>query len=178
VDGAVLACRLAGTGNRFGSADCFFVKLPLVDGFPASFACEIGIQRSLGFIERIFRIGPRAAGSLVRFLDFAHERLNFRIGGRRCRFALTAAFARQRFVSCFNFIPPARFRGPILFIQSGIGLVRDLSHFAFLKEPGEDRPVHRFGHQRLGVLNFGKLSHSPKTITSHQAKVQGADDND
>jgi hypothetical protein len=172
VDGAILAGRLAGTGDRFGSTYCFFVKFPLVDGFSASFPRQIGVQRSFRFIKGIFRIGSRAAGSVVSFLDFGYEGSNLRTNRRGRGFAWPAAFPRQPSICCPNLFRPARFCSSIQFIECRVGLVGNFSHFALVKKPGEDRPVHGFGHQRLCVLNFGQFSHYRKTLSSRTIKVQ------
>jgi hypothetical protein len=174
VDGSGLTRRLARPWDRLSFANCFFIQFPLMDCLPAAFPRQVGVQRPLGIIEGVFRVSARAAGCIVRFFHFLHEDLYFRINGRRRQFLLPAPFARQRFVRQLDLLAPASFGGFVQFVQGRIGFVRDLADFAFLKQPGEDRPVHRFGHQCLGFFDFSKFSHRAKTITRRAEKVQRA----
>ncbi len=174
MDGSGLTRRLARPWDRLSFANCFFIQFPLMDCLPASFPRQVGVQRSLGVIEGIFRIFSRTAGSVVRFFHFLYEELYFRINSRRRRFLLPAPFARQRFVRQFDLIAPARFGAVIQLIQRGVRLVSAPPYFAFLKKPSEHRPIHRLSHQLLGVFNFSKFSHRAKTITRRAGKVQRA----
>src|SRR5208282_3298092 len=103
------------------------------------------------------------------------EESNLRINGLRCGFALAArssATCFRRFVGGFHVTAPARLNRLVQFVQGGIGFVCSLSYSALFKQPPENRPVHGFNHQRLGLFDFGELSHGALTIIWHNGKVQ------
>lgn len=161
---------LAGIGSGFGTTNGLHIQFPLVKGFPATLARQIGVQLSLGFREGVLGFLPGAASSFIRILHFFHELLD--LGAQaRMRFA-PAILLRRRFISCFDLFAPVGFRRSIQLVQGRIGCVGHFSYCALAKQPGEDRPIHRFGHQRPGFFEFGKLSHGEKNIISQEQKVQ------
>ena len=177
LDRQALTCRFGGTWNRFGPANRLFVQLPLMNGFLTSFSRQVGIQLPLRFVEGVLGIHSGAVGRVIRFFHSLSEESDLRIDGRRCRFALparrsTTCFGRQLFVRGFYVTPPARLNGLVQSVQGSVSLVCGLSYSAFFKQPPEHRPVHRFNHQRLGLFDFGKLSHGALTIARHNGKVQ------
>jgi len=172
VDYRALTCRLGGTRNRFGPPDCFFVQLPLVKGFFASFSRQAGIHLSFRFVKCVLGVRSRAARGIVCLFHFLHEQLYFAIS-RLARFAWLSFRSFSQFsVSGFYFRAPARFNLFIQPVQSSIGPVSHFSDSALLKQPGEHRPIHRLGHQHFGLFDFWQLSHGAATIARSLRKVQ------
>lgn len=179
VDRQVLSSHFGGafSGNRFGPTNCLFVQLPLVNGFLASLSRQVSIQLSFRFIEGVFGIHPGAVGRVIRFFHFHNEESCFRINGLRHRFCLptrcsAARFRRQLFVDGFYVTAPARLNGLVQFVQGRVSLVCGLPYAALVKQPLEHRPFHRLHHQRLGLFDFGELSHGAKTIARDKGIVQ------
>ena len=176
-DRQALNCGFAGTMSCFGHAYRPFVQLPRLNRFLTSFSRQIRIQLSLRFVEGVFRSHSGPVSCLIRFFHLLREESNLRIDGLRFRVALPAASSaacsrRQRFVGGFHLTAPARLNGLIQFVQGSIGLVRGLSNSALFKQPPENRPVHGFSHQRLGLFDFGEFSHGALTIVRDNGKVQ------
>src|SRR5262249_41143418 len=46
--------------------------------------------------------------------------------------------------------------------KAGIGAISSLLHPALVKQPGDDGPLHRLFHERLGFFDFGKLPHGSR----------------
>ncbi len=177
LDRQALNFRFAGIKSCFGQAYRPFVQLPRLNGFLTSFSRQVRIQLSLRFVEGVFRSHSGLVGCVIRFFHLPSEESNLRINGLRCGFALAACssvtcFRRQRFVGGFHLAAPARLNRLVQFVQGSIGLVGGLSYSALFKQPPENRPVHRFNHQRLGLFDFGELSHGALTIVGHNGKVQ------
>ena len=177
MDRQALSCGFAGTMSCFGQAYRPLVQLPRLNGFLTSFSRHIRIQLSLRFVESFFRSHSGLVGCVIRFFHLLSEESNLRIDGLRCGFALAACssatcFRRQRFVGGFKVAAPARFNRLVQFVQGSIGLVGGFSYSALFKQPPENRPVHGFNHQRLGLFDFGELSHGALTIIWHNGKVQ------
>ena len=177
LDRQALNCGFAGTMSCFGHAYRPFMQFPRLNGFLTSFSRQIRIQLSLRFIEGVFRSHSGPVSCVIRLFHLLSEESNLRIDGLRFRFALPAGssatcFRRQRFVGGFDVTAPARLNRLVQFVQGSIGLVCGLSYSALFKEPPENRPVHGFNHQRLGLFDFGELSHGALTIIWHNGKVQ------
>jgi len=177
LDCQALNCRFAGTMSRFGPAYRPFVQLPRLNGFLTSFSRQVRIQLSLRFVEGVFRSHSGPVGCVIRFFHLLSEESNLRIDGLRFRFALPAwssatCSRRQLFVGGFHVTAPARLNRLVQFVQGSVGLVCGLSYSALFKQPPENRPVHRFNHQHLGLFDFGELSHGGLTIVRHNGKVQ------
>ena len=175
MDRQALSCGFAGTLSCFGQAYRPLVQLPRLNGFLTSFSRQIRIQLSLRFVEGVFRGHSGPVGCVIRFFDLLSEESNLRINGLRCGFALAArssATCFRRFVGGFHVTAPARLNRLVQFVQGGIGFVCSLSYSALFKQPPENRPVHGFNHQRLGLFDFGELSHGALTIIWHNGKVQ------
>ena len=177
LDRQALNCGFAGTMSCFGHAYRPFVQLPRLNGFLTSFSRQIRIQLSLRFIEGVFRSHSGPVSCVIRLFHLLSEESNLRIDGLRCRVALPAGSSascsrRQLFVGGFHVTAPARLDRLVQFVQGSIGLVCGLSYSALFKEPPENRPVHGFNHQRLGLFDFGELSHGALTIIWHNGKVQ------
>ena len=177
LDRQALNCGFTGTMSCFGHAYRSFVQLPRLNGFLTSFSRQVRIQLSLRFVERVFRIHSGPVSCVIRFFHLLSEESNLRIDGLRWRVVLPAGssatcFRRQLFVGGFHVTAPARLNRLIQFVQGSIGLVGGLSYSALFKQPPENRPVHGFIHQRLGLFDFGELSHGAPNIARHNAKVQ------
>jgi hypothetical protein len=169
VNSSSSAFRSSGVGNHLGAVDCLRVESPLMDRLPASLARQFRIHLSFGFEEGVFSVPSRVTSRLVRCFYFLNELLDFRINGR---VVVLCALARQSLVCDPDFVAPARFGDSVQIIEC---CVRPVSHFAhptLLKQPSEDRPIHRFGHQCFGFFDFRKFSHSAKNITIQPTKVQ------
>lgn len=163
---------LSATGDSFGATNGFQIQFPLIKRHSAALARQISVQLSLGFGKSILSILSRTASSLIRIVHFFHKLLDLSAQGRM-RLAPTI-LSERCLISRFDLIAPVGFRRPVQSVQRCIGGVCHFSHCTFAKQPGEDRPIHRFGHQRLGFFDFGKLSHSEKNIISREQKVQWA----
>lgn len=167
----------AGALSCFGHAYRSFVQLPRLNGLLTSFSRQIRIQLSFRFIEGVFRSHSGPVSCRIRFFHLLRDESNLRIDGLRWRLALPAASSttcsrRHLFVGGFHLTAPARLNCLVQFVQGSIGLVCGLSYSALFKEPPEDRPVHGFNHQRLGLFDFGELSHGAMTIVRDNGKVQ------
>jgi len=172
-----LSCGFAGAMSCFGHAYRPFVQLPRLNGFLTSFSRQIRIQLSLRFVEGVFRIHSGPVSCVIRFFHLLGEESNLSIDGLRWRVTLpagssTTCFRRQLFVGGFHVTAPARLNRLIQFVQGSIGLVGGLSYSALFKQPPENRPVHGFNHQRLGLFDFGELSHGALNIARNNGKVQ------
>ena len=177
LDRQALNWGFARTMSCFGHAYRSFVQLPRLNGLLTSFSRQIRIQLSLRFIEGVFRSHSGPVSCVIRLFHLLREESNLRIDGLRFRFALpaglsAACFRHRRFVGGFHLTAPARLNRFVQFVQGSIGLVGGLSHSMLFKQPPENRPVHGFNHQRLGLFDFGEFSHGALTIIWHNGKVQ------
>ena len=177
LDRRALSFRSARPMSCFGHAYCPFVQLPRLNRFLTSFSRQIRIQLSLRFVEGVFRIHSGPVSCVIRFFHLLGEESNLSIDGLRWRVAWaagssTACFRRQLFVSGFHIAVPACLNRLIQFVQGSVGLVGGLSYSALFKQPPENRPVHGFIHQRLGLLDLGEFFHGALNIARHNAKVQ------
>lgn len=164
------ACDLGGIGGSFGTADGFQIQVPLVKRLSTALTRQISVQLLFGLRESILSILSRTPSSIIRVLHFLYELLDLSAQGRMR--LVPAILSGRRFISRFDLIAPVGFRRLVQLVQRRIGGVRHFSHGALAEQPGEHRPLHGFGHQGSGLVDFGKLSHGEKNIATPERKVQ------
>ena len=156
--------RLCETRRGFGRPNRFFVELPLMNSFLASFSRQGGIQPSLCFVEGFLGSDPGAAGRVIRLLYLPGVQSDSRIGdsdtgSRVRRIARAACFGSQLVVGGLYIAVPARLDCLVQFVQSRVGPVCGLAYSALFKQPPEQGPTRGLNHQRLGCFDFGKFLH-------------------
>lgn len=167
--------RFRRTKTRFRPADCFFVQLPRVNGLPAAFSRQVGVQLALGFVERLLGSHACEMSGLICFFHFLKNGSGFSIDRFDAGFSTSLPAARPRrqcLVGGLDVTTPARFHGLIHFVQSRISSIGGFSHCPLVKKPCQNRPVSRLQHQFLSRFDVRKFSHNIRNIAGAMGKVQ------